>query len=169
MQGRSHYWGLSNFWPSYPLLPSRISNSKGPYSKTFFHAKHSHPSNAHITLQWHPHKGSLNLEAKFCGQLLQWMNGWMNVSLDFIHVDENMLSFFWTTLYVYLKWERLRRREFGRAIAAPSSLLRLLFFSAFQRFPSFSRKPEMEPPLMTYHEAEMQRSHHFIQALKVWQ
>ncbi|KAH8968795.1 hypothetical protein BDL97_02G000800 [Sphagnum fallax] len=24
----------------------------------------------------------------------------------------------------------------------------------------------MEPPLMTYHEAEMQRSHHFIQALK---
>ncbi|CAK9267678.1 unnamed protein product, partial [Sphagnum jensenii] len=47
--------------------------------------------------------------------------------------------------------------------SSPSSLL---FFSAFQRFPSFSRKSEMEPPLMTYHEAEMQRSHHFIQALK---
>ncbi len=53
--------------------------------------------------------------------------------------------------------------------SSASSLLHLLFLSASQRFPSFSRKLEMnpKPSLMTYHEAEMQHNHHFIQALKV--
>jgi hypothetical protein len=97
------------------------------------------------------------------------MNGWMDVSLDFIHVDEKY-AFFLKKYFIYISQMRTTEEEGvwkGHSSAFFSSPSSLLFFSAFQRFPSFSRKSEMEPPLMTYHEAEMQRSHHFIQALKV--
>jgi hypothetical protein len=44
----------------------------------------------------------------------EWMDGWVDVSLDFIHVDENMFSFFLKYLiyiYIYISMSGMRTTE----------------------------------------------------------